>query len=190
MEQLDDNLPELANQIADELLRTKHEDLTLFGHSMGSIIAWWVGSKLLEKNHLQCRLVLSAQSPKIPLDWLRSWCTGGLSQWYKTLGEPWPETLDNDEMREILISTLDQDIAWMLREFRCPLPNPLPFEVHGICWESDQIATNLEMKAWKSMTSGHYMHHTLQGGHLEICNRPEPAQAILQQIITGEIYND
>lgn len=184
-ERLDDTLPALAYQIADELLRAGHRDLVLLGHSMGGTIAWWVASALWQYHGRRCRLVISAQAPEMPAE-IQSWHPSDLRAWYAKLGEPWPAVLDHPEMRELLTSTLGCDIAWMQQEFRRGLPGPLPLEVHGLCWESDPLVRSQDMMGWQYLTTGPFSLHTLQGGHLELCARPEPALALLRRLLNEE----
>lgn len=182
MERLDDTLPALANQIADSLFHTGRQDLILFGHSMGGTVAWWVASALWQRHGRRCQLIISAQAPKIPAE-VMSWRPENLHAWYAKLGESWPPVLDHSEVREILITTLACDIAWMRQEFHRTPPGPLPLEVHGLCWESDRLVRPEDVMGWQYLTTGPFSLHTLPGGHLEICTRPAFAWALLRRLL-------
>lgn len=186
-EPLDDTLPALANAIADELQLAGHRHLVLVGHSMGGTVAWWVAHALWQRYGRRCLLVISAQAPGV-LAAAEIWRAGNLRDWYAKLGEPWPEALDAPELQALVIATLDADIAWMRKEALRPLPNSLPFAIHGLCWESDPLVRAQDMRGWQAWTTEPFSLYMLPGAHLELCVRPGPALKLVRRLSEQESF--
>lgn len=184
-EPLEESLSKLSARIADELSATAHDDIVLFGHSMGAIIAWRVASRLWQRHGRKTRVVLSAQSPQ-PLTLDLTWDTDMVSAWFNRLGEPLPAALQCAELRDIVVATLATDMAWMRREFVTPLPGPLPLDVFGLCADDDKLVTWELMSRWQQYTTGLFALGSVPGGHLNIISRPDPILDFVYKLLTRD----
>jgi pyochelin biosynthesis protein PchC len=180
-EPLDDALPDLAGCIADELAASGHRHIVLFGHSMGAIVAWWVGSRLWSRHGAKAHAVVSAQSPSPPaLD--HAWHPGGIPGWFCGLGEPVPEVLACADMRDIFEATLRADIGWMRREFATSIPAPLPIDVNALHAHDDRLVTRAQMAQWEAHTTGRFTLWSLPGGHLHLVGNPGPTLDLVRTL--------
>ncbi len=181
IEPLHESLPDLARQLAALLARTEYEQVVLLGHSMGATIAWWVAAELWHTHGRRSAVIVSSRVPNTPAS--NSWtsCTS-LTAWFKQLGEMTPAVLVDPELQQLFRQTLDQDMAWMQREFNRDLPKALPLNLMCLCAQNDQLATFTQMSDWRNLTTGGFELHQLPGGHLHLINRTPAVICLVRQL--------
>ena len=115
-------------------------------------------------------VVVSAQAPALNYEWNKD----RISDWFEILGEPLPDAIHGSELREIFVSTMAADMAWMRREFTAQLPGPLPIDLFCLCASDDRLATWDLMSKWQHYTTGKFLLARIPGGHLHIVSNPDP----------------
>jgi surfactin synthase thioesterase subunit len=183
-EPLQEALPDLARRLAAALAGADREHLVLLGHSMGATIAWWVAAELWRTHGQRAAVVVSSRAPLAPVP--AAWNpASSLDDWFRLLGEAPPQALALPELQQLLRQTLDQDMAWMRREFDRELPGPLPVDLTCLCAQDDQLATCAQMSDWRRFTTGAFQVHRLPGGHLHLLNRPHAVIRVIRELLEG-----
>ena len=178
-------LIKVSTQIADELASVNARTLFIFGHSMGASIAWAVAGKLWQKYGLKPVVVLSAQSPHLlrhesnlnPVD---------LREWFKLLGEDFPEALEDAELLDLFQGTFSADCAWMSKELSASPVGRLPIDLHCLYGVQDGLIAKEQVAQWQDYTSASFTMTPMQGGHLYFLNRPEELLTFICHLI--EVY--
>jgi pyochelin biosynthetic protein PchC len=178
-------LIEISTQIADELASVKARTLFLFGHSMGASIAWATAAQLWQKHRLKPIVILSAQSPRMPLRELNL-NPDNLREWFKLLGEDFPKTLENTELLDIFQRTFSTDCVWMNRELTTPPVGRLPIDLHCVYAVQDGLINKGQMAQWQDHTSASFTMTPMQGGHLYFLSYPEELLTFIRHRI--EVY--
>ena len=179
-----ETLMEVSTHIADELASMKPRILFMFGHSMGASIAWAVASQLWHRYGLKPIMILSAQSPCIPIREL-NWNPDDLRQWFNRLGEEFPLALDNSEMLDLFQRTFATDWAWMARELSIPPVGSLPVDLYSLYGLQDGLVKRDQAAIWQSYTSAKFVIKPMQGGHLYWLSHPEELFIFIHQLIDG-----
>ncbi len=181
-EPLDEPLPALASQLASALVCAGNEHLLLLGHSMGATIAWRVAAELWRVHGRRAKVVLSSRAPLAPV--AAGWTTdASLPAWFQLMGEPVPAALAQSDLQQLMRQTLDQDMAWMQREFDRTPPETLPLDLTCVCAQDDQLATCEQMSGWRNFTTGAFELHRLPGGHLHLINRPQGVIRVARELL-------
>ncbi|RJG06517.1 thioesterase [Noviherbaspirillum cavernae] len=175
-------LAEVSVQIADELAAVRAGTLFLFGHSMGASIAWAVAAQLWRRHGLRPIVILSAQSPDVPLRDLGR-RPGDLREWFALLGEDFPKALENPELLEIFQRTLSADCAWMERELAEPPAGRLPIDLHCVYATQDGLATREAVARWRDHTSASFSITPMRGGHMYFLKESEELLAFVHHLI-------
>lgn len=180
-EPLDQPLPDLALQLAATLASTEHQHLVLLGHSMGATIAWWVAAELWRVHGRRAAVVVSSRAPLAPVPggWTRD---ASLAEWFKLLGEPEPAAMAQPDLQLLLRETLNQDMAWMQREFDRALPEALPLDLTCLYAQDDHLVTGAQMSGWQNYTTGAFKMIGLPGGHLHLVNRPQAVISLVREL--------
>jgi acyl transferase domain-containing protein/surfactin synthase thioesterase subunit len=188
------NINSVIEAIENVLLADIAGPYGFFGHSMGALIAYRLAVKLSQTAPIrpQHLFVAAYSSPQFdPNPFLKK-----VIEWFKAEGFTGiPEatdvgSLDPDKLRKILCNVypgaleisqemLGQMLPFLLADVKIvesyrykPEPN---FEVPITAFhaEDDPIVNELEMRAWKEITSSSFKLHVMAGNHLFLKNEQE-----------------
>jgi surfactin synthase thioesterase subunit len=158
-------------------------DLTLFGHSLGAVLAYELA---LRVGHaapgLPCRLIVSGSpSPSRP----RARRASGLSdaeflaQVREFAGYSHP-SLEDPEMRELLLPVLRADVE--MHEAYSSLDKALlEMPVIAVRGRDDELVSAAEIAAWQTVTTRPLQTVEVEGGHMYLADRPDLLFGLLRQ---------
>lgn len=170
---------ELFNALAPQLTCP----YALFGHSMGGILAYELAAMariagLPEPVHL---FVSARPAPKldrrminVPVSTLND------EEFLLHLRriEPPSESLDNPELREMLLPLLRSDFE-LCESYRNRQHASFSFPITGFFGSNDTSVTREDMEPWRECTSGTFRIVPINGGHFFMCNS---AHTMLREI--------
>jgi surfactin synthase thioesterase subunit len=142
--------PRLTSELADELWIAGIRDVSLFGHSMGAILAYSLASALLDRG-VDVRVVgLSAHGPAIDVGLsarLRS--DSDAIDYLCTLGGTPPEILREPTLRKMLAERFRADVQ-LLESFAGRLPAHVEADGVGFAGSHDEGASVAELRKWQT----------------------------------------
>jgi surfactin synthase thioesterase subunit len=158
-------------------------DLTLFGHSLGAVLAYELA---LRVGHaapgLPCRLIVSGSpSPSRP----RARRASGLSddaflaQVREFAGYSHP-SLDDPEMRGLLLPVLRADVE-MHEAYSSRDKALLEMQVIAVRGRDDELVSADEIAAWQTVTTRPLLTVEVEGGHMYLADRPDLLFSLLRQ---------
>jgi medium-chain acyl-[acyl-carrier-protein] hydrolase len=138
----------------------------LFGHSLGSIVAFEVARRLSEGQRPLCLVVSGRRAPRVAPG-RRKFTTMGDDEFFAALGglggTP-AVVLDQPELRRILLPTLRADFE--LNESYRPAPGPvLRCPLIAYMGEADPEVDRHELAAWHQETTRDFTMRVFPGGH-------------------------
>jgi len=155
----------------------------LFGHSMGSILAFEVARRATEKGlPLKTLMVSGRRAPHLrmrrrPLHLLQG---EEFLKAIKTLNGTPDDVFNNDELMKFFLPSLRADIE--LNETYAPLTGKLlSCEVMAYMGEADSEVNPSELIAWRELTSGNFKHHILSGDHFYLQENPDKLLSLMKK---------
>ncbi|MBL1097912.1 thioesterase II family protein [Streptomyces coffeae] len=170
VEQLVDDVAEMASHAVAELLRLPTCDDVLFGHSLGALVAYesalllrdmgeqprmLCASACLPPGHMKNREVHAAPDDEF---WATLYALGGID----------PGIAENEELRELLLPTLRSDLRAHATYRPCSGTKPLSCPVscyHGV---GDPMVDEALLGEWADVTSGEFRLRVRPGGHFHV----------------------
>ncbi|HRW10315.1 MAG TPA: alpha/beta fold hydrolase [Caldilineaceae bacterium] len=173
----------LVEALLPNLLPHLDRPFALFGHSMGSLIAYALAQQLQQQYQLTpTHLLVSGRrapflpAPESPLHTLtddKAFLTE-IQQRYKNL----PAVIFADaELRGLFVPLLRADFA-LVERYRSQDEPPLACPIVAFGGEADPHATALDLQAWQQLTSRAFALHRLPGDHFYL-NQEGPALVTL-----------
>nr|ASV46891.1 surfactin synthase thioesterase subunit [uncultured bacterium] len=175
-------MEELIGPLVEALMPSLNVPFALFGHSLGSIIAFEVARRASALGRPPEGLMVSGRrAPHLRarrvaahlLDdkaFLRA--VGRLN------GTP-AEVLQDEELMRAFIPSLRADFE--VNDTYVPLPGrPLRCNIIAFMGSSDPEVNESELLAWRETTSGQFRHHVLEGDHFYLQAQPEPLLALVR----------
>ncbi|MDY6934985.1 MAG: thioesterase domain-containing protein [Spirochaetota bacterium] len=171
-----ENLPDSISSVVDEaihglipLLDTK--EYVLFGHSLGSLIAFETARVLKGKgSHMPMHIFVSgARSPQTPMrdELIHYLPDDDFVNKLKKIGGTPQEVLQNKEMLELLIPMLRNDFR-MYEVYKYEEDEPLGCPITAIGGLQDKRVTSDDVEGWSVHTSVSFTKHMLNGDHFII----------------------
>lgn len=149
------------------------DDYMIYGHSMGSLIAYEVAHKLHEGNHkAPLHLILSGgkapqrrikqkESHKLPLHLFEEVVL-------EYGGKQTDQIFKNEELKNYFIPILRADIKIVEDYLYKPRKMPLECDLSILVGEEDESTTWNEVKEWSQITNGGCEFYYFNGGHFFI----------------------
>ncbi|CAL9608377.1 Thioesterase PikA5 [Nocardiopsis dassonvillei] len=162
------SMAELSDPVAAVLLEHPG-DVVLFGHSMGSLVAYEVARRLTARGRPPSALIVSAcrapflanPSPVHPA----ALTDADLVEALRRRGGTDPAILGEPELHPVILPPVRADFA-IDDEYRCPDPAPtLDCPVVVVGGEADPVVPVAALRAWEDVTGGRTRVRTVPGGH-------------------------
>ncbi|XP_030352763.1 S-acyl fatty acid synthase thioesterase, medium chain [Strigops habroptila] len=176
-------MTDIVNEIANVLLKELQEKtLAFFGHSFGSYVSFAVPLHLKEKYGLELihLFVSGAHAPNseafisiksIPTHYAKD---KDVLTYLEILGGTPSELLQNEDIKNHLISTVREDIRVLQTWFFEMAEGNIPFSCGITCFNGSEDQAYL-LEAWHDLTSGDTSFYNLPGGHFYLL---EPSNEI------------
>jgi surfactin synthase thioesterase subunit len=170
-----DDLLRMADEVCDGLLPLLDRPVTLFGHSMGAIVAFEAARSLQASGPGGRRRVASAARAPHDPDHVSArhtvWDDEAAVRSIVAMGQADPVLMADPRVRELVLPYLRADFELFQRyEYR---PGPvLDCEVSVVRGYTDPHVTERQGERWHELTRGAFTHETVPGGHFYLV--PEP----------------
>ncbi len=163
----------LAKQLAETISQSGVTNFSLFGHSLGALIAWELTLKLRRMGAiLPQQLWLSARkAPHFRPEGepRHSLPEGELVALLKEMGGTPDEFLDNPEFRQLLLPVVRADFQ-IHDQYELEPAEPLPCPITAIGGESDSQVSFAAISEWREYSGAEFEQHELPGGHFYLQN--------------------
>jgi surfactin synthase thioesterase subunit len=161
----------LVDEIVSSIALLEKKPIILFGHSMGSLIAYEVACRLKEST--VTKLIVSGHgAPSSPVMGNRCHHTAPdedfIADMVRIGGTP-PEVLSSPELLAVLLPILRADYH-LLDNYKPVQNHKLSVDVHACAGESDLIVTPVSLLAWQNHTNASFLYHWFKGGHFYFNN--------------------
>jgi medium-chain acyl-[acyl-carrier-protein] hydrolase len=169
---------ELVQALLPHLLPALDRPFALFGHSMGSLIAYELVQQLQQMGQTPTHLFVSARrAPYLPeLDALLHTISSDEAflaelQWrYNNL----PAMLfEEPELRELFVPLLRADFT-LVERYQWREQPPLSCPIVAFGGEGDDRASMAELMAWAQLTAQGFALHRFPGGHFYLNEQRQP----------------
>jgi surfactin synthase thioesterase subunit len=171
---------ELADRVAAELEPWADLPLTLFGHSLGSAVAYETALRLERRGTTVRALFASARrAPHLPFDGTPPALDtdAELLGILKTLaGEAAAPIPDDPAFLELVLPAVRNDFH-ASNHYLCDAGPGLRCPVVGLAGEEDPVVTVAEVVRWSERTTGPFRLRTFPGGHFYLDDRTEETRA-------------
>lgn len=175
-----DDIPTLADRIADELTHWTDRPMTLFGHSMGATIAFEVARRLEARGVVPLGLFASGRrAPSTHRDervHLRD--DEGLISELRRLSGTDVEVLADEAMLRMVLPAMRSDYRAVETYRYLPGP-PLNCPVTVLTADDDPLVDLGEARAWAQHTVAPFRLRSFMGGHFFISAH---AESVIQEI--------
>jgi len=160
----------LADALAADLRARQDIPMVLFGHSLGSVIAFEVARRLLAMpGHRVTALVVAAhKAPQlgsaktsVPPHELSE---HDLVQFVRSLGGTPAEVLAGPDIVRLMVPPLRADLE-LDHTYRYQPGPPLDLPIHVFGGLSDPLVSTAELAAWREQTTSAWSMRQLPGGH-------------------------
>jgi pyochelin biosynthetic protein PchC len=176
-----EDMAELANLVATELLPLLDLPMVLFGHSMGSALAYEVALSL-ERNagfRMERIIVSGRAAPHRRAGEDNAWLDDeGLVAAMRGLGGPDAAVYDFVNLWPVILPPLRADLR-LLDRHRPTSAAPLHCPITAFGGESDHTCSVQDLHTWQDLTVGGYELQTFPGGHHYLAD--------LQQTVVAQV---
>ncbi len=179
-----DDAHELADRVAQEVLRWADRPLTLFGHSLGGTVAFEVGLRLERAGVRPLGVVVSgrrAAGVHREEDLHRAPTERFVAQ-VRRLGSADSAALDDPELLEMALPILRGDYR-AAETYRCRPQASLACPLLVLTGDDDPRVTAEEAVAWSAHTTAGFELRTYPGGHFFLTEHADEVIATVGELI-------
>ncbi|MGC4892240.1 thioesterase II family protein [Micromonospora sp. DT31] len=181
-----DSIEQIAAALAEEIGRHPAPTV-LFGHSMGSSVAYETARLLRLAGVPLDGLVVSAHTPPdVPVDSdIHLLPDAEMWQELTKLGGTEPEILEMVDLREIFTPLVRSDLALDATYLRPAARRSLDVPVVAIAGNQDAVAPPSDVRAWSGVTTGRFEMHTFDGDHFYLQQHAAEVVALAVGLLAG-----
>jgi len=184
------DVPELAEQIARQILPWLNRPFVLFGHSYGALLAFEVTRSLRRSGSpAPVKLLVSGFcAPRVrPFhQGLHQVDRNELLQWLQETSGETDEALTHREWQDLLLPTLRADLE-AIEHYQYVSEPLLECPVTAFVGKTDAIAPWEKMIAWRRETLADFNLHVLDGSHLFLRSHRASLLSLIQQELTASL---
>ncbi|MBE0657082.1 MAG: alpha/beta fold hydrolase [Bryobacteraceae bacterium] len=182
-----ESMEEAVEALAGEFIRHAGAPFSLFGHSMGAVMAFEVARRLRDKGAMGPRLIIASaarapvfrighQPPSDPSP------EQFVAELKRLQGIP-TEVLEDPRLLELALPALKADARLYRRYVHAP-GAPLSIPIAAYRGESDLNIIAEHTMRWAGMTTGRFGHRVFPGGHFYIENCRDALLAAIREDLT------
>ena len=175
------NLVELVQTIVPALLPYLDKPFALFGHSMGSLIAYELAQELESRGYTPAHLMVSGRrAPGLPEAEPPVHNVPGdlafLSELQRRYNNVPALIFSEPELRDLVVPLLRADLE-LVETYQYRAREPLLCPVAAFGGAADRRVTTEALQAWNSVTRGPFAVLVFHGGHFYLNEQMEPLLA-------------
>lgn len=183
------NVTQLVQTLIPHLLPALDKPFALFGHSMGSLIAYELAQQLQAQGQTPTHLLVSGRrapmlpDPEGPLHPLTNDAAflAELQRRYNNL----PAVLFADaELRTLFLPLLRADLT-LVGSYQSTVQTPLPCPLIAFGGEADPRASHAELLAWQQLTQADFALQFFPGAHFYLNEQAQPLVTAIAGYLTG-----
>ncbi|MCP2274592.1 Surfactin synthase thioesterase subunit [Nocardia amikacinitolerans] len=178
------NIPDLVDGLLPELKEAAEgaEGFSLFGHSMGSVVAFEACRRLEQESGVSARVLFASgrRAPSAALPALRVHLLSDreLGEHLLGFGGTPAALLEDPEFRQLILSVVRNDYR-AIETYECSADAMVSSPVVALVGDRDPDASFAEIEAWGTHTTGSFFAKSFPGGHFFIdANRHPIGQLI------------
>lgn len=152
--------------IIENLSPFMNKPFSLFGHSLGSLMAFEAARKIEDLNLPIDKLLVSGRGPikESSLNPVSKMCDTELLRFIGRLNGTPKEILQNKEWMAHILQCMRADFN-ILETHIIPEGSQLKCDIAAFMGNADSQVNKTELLAWKKLTRGNFNYHTFDGDH-------------------------
>ncbi|MFI7665478.1 thioesterase II family protein [Nocardia sp. NPDC049526] len=188
------NIPDLVDGLLPELTAAVGDakDFSLFGHSMGSVVAFEACRRLEQELGASARVLFASgrRAPSAPLPELRAHLLSDreLCEHLVQFGGTPSALLEDPEFRELILSIVRNDYR-AIETYECSADAMVSSPIVAIVGDRDPDASLTEIEVWGSHTSGSFFAESFPGGHFFIDSNCRPVAQLIRDHSSQALLN-
>jgi surfactin synthase thioesterase subunit len=188
-EPLCEHMTDLTDILLKEM-ETKHqmnslENISLFGHSMGAIVAYEIAAKLEERddNKVEHLFISSKSSPKYKVDQIDCSNTKHLKQSLEKIGGTNKELLETEDFMNIFLPIIQSDLNVLANYHREKKRGKKVGNKAVLLLGSNDTVTKESIESWNEYIEHIEGLHILKGDHFYIKQNQDIVLKIIQEYV-------
>ncbi|MBE5852400.1 MAG: thioesterase [Lachnospiraceae bacterium] len=169
-EQLETSIEQSVRSLKKDIINSNVKEITLFGHSMGGLIAWNLANEVLKEGVNVKQLYIAACCPlEVKPDFLESICDDlDIKVLLHNIRQVQDKVLKSAFFNEDLLPIIKNDFSMVKRfinEYNPEDNTPLSVPITCLYGEDDPVIKPVEMELWRKYTSAEFRCISFPGNH-------------------------